>query len=494
MPSKAKAVIFTHIRTKNPPEAQADLDRFCDEVGGLIESCMKCDNIGIVFAYASFGIEQFVKAVSSRRKLLVALPYDVIDKEGRLCNAFFLARDKALRNLSPTQRPTKRPEFIFVGVRELASLLNSLWRRNPELVRNLAGAGNFTYDSPKFVEAVIRLVRGTHEEAMHPVIRIDADVEVNRDAIQKIIDENEQCRKAVEHSFWWFSGSYSGNFPGDPANDHAVRQHWLIDPATRGNPLNFKLVPQAETFLRDLGELGATQVGSAMPCSAAGQDLIRKRGGSVNRKVAQVISGAGLVASTQAIRRLPPFMNAEEMIVWIDDHLKRQLHEAIGDISESDTERIDTARFKQDRYPNGIKQREITEFSPVYFSRLIGGCLIHAMIKNLDRRPGPLAEAAKSVIENRPVDQQILYDQLLETAEERLADVLDVWSKADYGDESLIRWTSSLTPWDKRKLCKRAAKVGSSYIRLLRVWGEYVNTIQSLDPLDAYWLFTPVHT
>jgi hypothetical protein len=490
---RRKAVIFTHIKSKNPLLVPTDFNLFYKELGGFFESCLECDNIAIVYAYISFGIEQFVKAVSSRRKPPVVLPFDVIESEERLHNAFQIATDEALKNLSLSARSTKIPKFVFVGVGALASLLTYLWRRNPTLVKNLAGAGNFTYDSPKFVEAAIRLVRGTHDEAIHPVIRIDADVEVNRDAIQEIIDQSEQLnRRVLGHPYWWFSGCYAGNFPGDPVNEHAVRQHWLIDPDTRVDPKQFRLVQHAETFLRDLGELGATQIETTAPCSAACQSLIQRRGGSVNRPIAQAISGAGLVASTQAIRRLPPFMNAEEMIVWIDDHLKRQLHEAIGDIDPNDPERISTAKLKQNRYPQGIEPKDIA-FAPTYFERLLGGCLLHAMIKDLRGLPGPLAKGVRSVISNQPLDESILYGQLLQAAAERLADVLEVWSKADYGDELLSNWARSLRSRAKKRLCNRAANVGLSYIKLLQVWGDYVNTIQSLDALDAYWLFTRVY-
>jgi hypothetical protein len=133
---------------------------------------------------------------------------------------------------------------------------------------------------------------------------------------------------------WWFSGCYSGNMPDDPVNNHAVRQHWLIDPKTWDDPKKFALLPNADRFLRDVGELGATQVELNRPMSTACQALVQNRNGILHsRNTQQVISGAGLVISVPAIRRLPPFMNAKDLVVWVDDHLKRKLHEAIGDIA-----------------------------------------------------------------------------------------------------------------------------------------------------------------
>src|SRR5439155_112171 len=176
----------------------------------------------------------------------------------------------------------------------------------------------------------------------------------------RIISEARSLSQRME--MYWFSGSYSGTFPGDPVNEFAVRQHWLVDPVTFGDPKNFRLVPKAEHFLVDLAEIGATQIvpppKNVEPTEAA-KKLIAARGKSKARQSPQVISGAGLVASHHAIWRLPPFMNAKAMVVWIDDHLKRLLHEAIGDLDPSDVERLHDAVLRQDRYPKGITSGEI---------------------------------------------------------------------------------------------------------------------------------------
>jgi len=487
-----KAVLFTHLKPKEHFRDPADFDRFYKDLGGFFESCVKCDNIAIVFAYVSFGIEHFVRAVGSRARPPITLPFDVIEEEERLYNAFHIAVDEAIDQVP--SRPGGPPRFVFIGVRELANLLNKLWRQNPELIKNLAGSGNFTYDSPKFVEAAIRIVRGGMQlEAAHPVIRIDADVEVDQQAIQEILEQAErQNRQALGRPYWWFSGCYKGSFPGDPVNDHAVRQHWLIEPSTRMDPKAFRLLPRADAFLRDLGELGATQVGADFPFSPACQKLIQKRGFSISRQVPQVVSGAGLATSLAAIRRLPPFMNAEEMIVWIDDHLKRQLHEAIGDIPPAACERIETAKLRQNRYPAGITPKDIA-FSLPYFERLLGGCLLQAMVKCLDGSPGPLAKCVDAIVNHeRNTGQAGLLPDLLAAGQERLQDVLEVWSTADYGDNTLRDWALSLDATAKSSLCERAARVGSSYINILKDWGDYVGAIEKLIPIEAYWLFTRV--
>lgn len=501
--AQSKAVAFTHMNVKSTGLLDpAGFDSFYKERGAFFESCLSCSNIAIVFIYVSYGIEEYVKAVRQNPKSPVALPFKVIESEERIFNALQMAVDIALDNLHSVRgrRPVASaiPQFVFVGVGKLASLLNSLWLRDPNLVTNLAGQGNFTYDSPKFVEAVIRLVRATGDQAQHPIVRIDADVQPNQDAIQQIIDQAELLRRHVgARPYWWFSGCYSGNFPNDPVNDHAVRQQWLIDPDTWSDPARFALLPRAETFLRDLGEFGATQVDSSARFSTACQSIIESRGRSVNRTVPQVISGAGLVTSVAAIRRLPPFMNSKDMIVWIDDHLKRQLHEAIGDIPKNEPERINTAKLKQDRYPTGIHPGDIDWARQDYFKRLLSGCLMQAAIRHHDGTRGPLALHIAEIKEGTrkslsPADQRTLLYQLKATAKERCEEVLKVWREADYGNDLLKNWAESFTRAETETLCKSIAKVGISYVKLVLVWEKYVWHIGNLEPLQAYWLFTRV--
>ena len=111
--------------------------------------------------------------------------------------------------------------------------------------------------------------------------------------------------------------------PGElwPVNVHAVRQHWLVTkkPGTKNE---YELPEKAKSFLVDLAELGATQFVPDPPddpakdtrLSSAASKVIDRRGGSKNRRKPQVISGAGLIASAAAIRPLPPFMKAPQMV------------------------------------------------------------------------------------------------------------------------------------------------------------------------------------
>jgi hypothetical protein len=192
-------------------------------------------------------------------------------------------------------------------------------------------------------------------------------------------------------------------------------------------------------------------------------------------------------------------MNAEDMIVWIDDHLKRQLHEAIGDILPNAPERIGSARLRQDRYPKpvGIRTGDIEWARGSYFRRLLGGCLMQATIKDASGKPGPLASWVRQVTlgirkDLSPADEATLRNELKTAAEARLDEVVEVWRDADYGNNILKDWVVSLTPQDKDVICTSIGESGVSYINLLLMWPDYVWAIQDLGRLEAYWLFTRV--
>lgn len=506
---KTKAVIFTHINAKatsllNP----VGLGEFYQKQGSFFRSCLSCGNVGLVFVYVSYGMENYLNKLgqeekNSRAAPPIDVPFEVIAGEERIFNALHLIIDRAIDDLNQNKKKKVIPvsstnKFVFVGVRELASLLNTLWKQDPQLIANLSCDGKYTYDSPKFIEAIIRLARSKGDIAAHPVLRVDADVEVNETAIQEIIDRDKLLRNNEPiQPYWWFSGCYSGVFPNDPVNTHAVRMHWLVMPSTWQDPKKFVLQGD-ETLLRDLGELGATQVATTAACSKPCRKLIENRKGiSLNRSSPQVISGAGLISSVSAIKRLPPFMNAKEMIVWIDDHLKRQLHESIGDLRPAEVERIDTATLRQDRHPQGIGLDDIDWARENYFRRLLDGCLMQATIKGIDGNPGPLAKWVKGVVYGvRPnlskKDEAILRNELKDVCAPRYDEVLEVWRSADYGNDILKEWASGLTNKDKGIICSAIADVGVSYIKLLLCWSDYVAAIGNLSPSDAYWLFSRV--
>jgi len=498
----SRAVVFTHIDERNRLEDTSEILGFYDRRGAFFRSCLACRNISIVFVYSSYGVEECIRAVLCAKEQ-PQIPVDVLEKEQRVANALQMVLERAALHVFGADAARRResgPEFVFIGVRELACHLNRLMRIDRKLVENFAHQGKSTYDSPKNIEAIIRIARARRfpEET---VIRVDADVQVDEIAIDRLLECAAVCRADPLQPYWWFSGGYSGNFDDDPVNVHAVRQHWLVSKETRHNPRGFQLVPNAEAFLADIAEIGATQFDARHHPrrSRAAEKMVHDRGYSSRRAGPQVISGAGLVASAAAIEKLPPFMNAPAMVVWIDDHLKRLLHEAIGDISPRDPERID-ALLRQDRYPgpDAIDDSDPAEFEKRthdYFERLLNGCLMEATIETKPNHPGPLATWVHNVttatLTRLTADDEVrLRAELCDAAQKRFDHVMAVWQHADYGDDMLAKWAAGVDDERRKQICGRIGDIGAAYVRLCIDWEHHVAAIGTLQAHDAYWLFT----
>jgi len=356
------------------------------------------------------------------------------------------AIDQLNKELGSSFKLTCRPDFQFIGLPHLFTLIHSLYRIDRGLIQDLAGKEErFTYDSPKFVEAIIRIVRGIHyPHTQFPIFRIDEDVEVNETAIGLLLDHAREVMQSPDLCF--FSGGY-GRYgePLDPVNDYAVRLHWLVDPHSH------TLSNQSSCFLRDLGEFGATQVSTDKPVSNFLRDWFKelKREPSANRASQQVISGAGLFMSFLAIHTLPPFMNFRTLVTWIDDHLKRQLHEALGHLSHppETIEHVENALFRQDRHPGGITEGWIDWAKDVYFERLLSGCIMHALITTPAGEKGELAIAVEAVVLRGyrvTFDEEDLRGRLDTVATQTALAVLNLWAHADYGNSMLRTWAEGM--------------------------------------------------
>lgn len=195
------------------------------------------------------------------------------------------------------------PFFKYIGIQELLGLLNELVEVDPELIGLLCGpGGQFGYDSPKFVEAVLRLARGhTAHLARHPIVRFDEDVEPNAESLTLVLAEYE---RAIKHKpYYFFSGAYGTRGQGDdPINDHAVRCHWFAPLGTKSGPggpqpaLGPGPLRLMRHFLSDLNELGATQYCDSQPYYSRALRQLLLNGRQMNRprrSSPQVISGAG---------------------------------------------------------------------------------------------------------------------------------------------------------------------------------------------------------
>ena len=184
-------------------------------------------------------------------------------------------------------------------------------------------------------------------------------------------------------------------------------------------------------------------------------------------------------------------MNARAMVVWIDDHLKRLLHESIGDILPDAPERLAGAAMRQDRFPDGIPEAMVAR-SGEYFERLMRGCLMEATIQTATGGPGPLAEWVRRAVTSTlkklsAEDEQQLRAELAVAAADRFAEVIALWESANYGNDTLATWARNRTGDD---LCQDAVEIGVAYVELCLSWPNHVTAIENLSAYEAYWLFT----
>ena len=391
-----------------------------------------------------------------------------------------------------------------MGITNLLGLFSSIEKVDPSLTEYLHGPSDvFTYDSPKFVEAVIRVARGhTPHLAKDPVVRIDEDVAPTGEAIGRLLDEYELAVRTAP--IYFFSGVYGGRDGAyDVLNDHAVRTHWFARKGTlTGRSLTKGRLAKARCFLADLSELGATQISGAdhyySKALVALIDQGRQR--SAPRPTPQVISGAGLITSATAVSLLPPFMNFKTQTVWVDDHLKRRLHEAIGDLSVDDVEAVPSARIRQDRHGKlGVLQSDLDWAESEYFDRLIRGCVFRRFITDLDGSPtnystliGEIiryrADHTSSKVNDRSLDN--LRKELDKIGQIRLDEVLRCWLSVEFRGTISHRWAGGLrtSTTRQRKVIEGVSEDAIRYIKLLLKWHIFVRAVDRLKGAE-YWLY-----
>lgn len=501
-----KAVIFTHVPITEAEAAASNNPigekKIIDKVLPYFKAYIKCKNVGLVYVYVDVGTRMILKKLSylNYNKNVIKFPLMQLESEVRTRNCLKIAVDRAVNSNHNMLDGT--PRFVIIGLPHLLSLFNSLININPKLIQHLAGSrGDLTYDSPKFVEAVIRLVRGQHADLnRNPIFRFDLDVKVNEKGINELLKSAFKAMRDVQQLVHFFSGKYQTyKKRRDDVNDFAVRTHWLVDPKT------MRLSPLGYQFMRDLGEIGATQLPTTddHPVSSFMSAYMKKNHlVSANRDSLQVISGAGLFMTYAAIQQLPPFMDFDKATMWVDDHLKRRLHEATGRLDAASIEQNRNACFKQNRHPlpKGITNQDIEWAKNDYLFRLFRGCLVHSLIMKTDGTPGLMADAIRTIITNglntvhqlNLLTHGNLQKDLRSELKKTAIKVKTIWGSASYGSSLLSGWASALTLVKINKICSETLQDVMAYVELVCKWRSYVRAIELLEPRNAHWLFKKV--
>lgn len=485
--TRQNAVMFTHFGGlqygKNEDEwlknRKAYLEKYTDIFRSYLVCAQEGHQLGLVYVYVDWAIRQTLPNVAQETFLIDPRH---LAQETELVALLELAEEIAREKLHLSRDHS--PRFRHVGLFQLVNLLNKLTEVNRELVKFLGGLGGilFTYDSPKFAEAVIRLARGTHAQlADSPVIRIDEDAKPTASFLRRLV--REYARSARANNFFFFSGTYGSDNPDvyDPINDHAVRTHWLANaPQSPRVKLTPKQIMQAKAFLTSLSKIGAMQI---------------RESADAGSRSPQVISGAGLIMSHTAVSSFPPFMNFKNLTVWVDDHLKRRLHEAVGDLEREAPESLQDARIQQDRHPDGVSQKDIEWAKGVYFDRLLRGCLFDHIITEPARR---YAKLLKDITRFRvrkfdPIEEQELRHDLFKLALARYTQVKECWGSDEFAGTVLYDWITSASPGHCTTSCEEVVDDAVRYVYLLLEWPVFKQAIEGLRVPGNYWLFVPAN-
>jgi len=504
---QTKVVIFSHFGSLNriPKVQDIENDRHLNYYSALLENYINCNKnkklISIVYIYVDWAVK---RVLPNMRVENGRFPIDsqYLQEEIGLKGALGIAEQHAiLRSNCPNSH---LPKFFYIGLMEIITLLNNLIEADPDMPLFLRGnQGEFTYDSPKFIESIIRLSRGDCGHlANFPIIRVDEDALPNEKCLESLI--NAYKNVSVAKPFYFFSGSYGRKDKKyDPINDFAVRTHWFFPEGTlAGSDYSRNNIDKVETFLADLEMLGAKQP-VVHEYSINLKELIRR--GNIpqlvngSRLSSQVISGSGLIMSRRNINLLPPFMNLNKMTSWIDDHLKRKLHEALNDMTSFDLEVVTNSEtfFHQEREPNPLTKDFINSFSEEYFERLLSGCLFSSLISDQNGIPTKYTERIKDLVwyrkKNEINDDKSLKIELSKIIKKRFDNVLYCWSSPEYEGNILYFWAIGKNNSEyKNKLCSPNGEIlndAFEYLTLLENWHIFTRAIERLSFFSNSWLF-----
>jgi len=514
-PADQKCVVFTHFVSGGHSVSDPNrLRTLRDEWRRRLERYAKCqETIERVFVFISEGY--FALASIRRREA----PFVGLQADRTLVRILREESDNA---------GCPRGFIIPIGVDALVNLLSRLQLQlnglGKDISQLLLGSGKYMrYDSPKMVDAILRIAgRNTGR----PLFRIDDDVEPRNASFKKLLIAFRKLPNRSLDAIYAFSGGYGGWDYSNPRqqqkallNNYAVRTSHLAQRTSAG----WQLHPtQCGAFLKGLSLIGAHQGFS-------------RTKGAGDKADAQVISGAGLCLSYAAVKKLPPFANLDNAVTWIDDHLKRKMHEALDDLGANrSTARVKGALFKQDRHPSGLCDSDMMGVGAQnYLCTLARGCIFDALVHS-GGNLGPYTEFIRGWLDGsfcfptifaQPRNQdggretpRPLTDfgmELAKAGEKRVRAIARSWlsqlsaERLSFKDDKIKKRFIPKLHMPRSCLCspvfdRRAKTVmtnadrclvyqvledAEQYLDLLGIWRAFVNLLEEMTPLGTDWLF-----
>lgn len=371
----------TYRNEKKPPQ---ELDRVKFLVGHLkgLQGLLTWPGFeGLLVLFYAPGLAKCLEGIAKRKDESALLEE---------CAELKFARDVDiyLQRLLMTEDYEKlRPRLRFITALDLHKVFGRM--KNSEIADDLESwivgdAEGIRYDSPKIIEAIVRLrLLGSGV----PVFRVDHDVlfrgEENQEkknlefssTIGSCLTAYQLRRDSGNLSSFIFSASYDhpALLNRDSANDFHM---WSRAFATRvfpALPVRQDLIDKALQAIRK-GKLEA-DAWDRYAADSFSQSLARKFFGfdsegfetgtndGISRiganPMTSVISGAMLYMSDGAILDLPPFSNFGLNVSWIDDHLKYCLHRELRHLSPTKL-KADTTETRRNALLRYAKLDDVT--------------------------------------------------------------------------------------------------------------------------------------
>lgn len=289
---------------------------------------------------------------------------------------------------------SQKPPMIVLGMRQLRPILALIEARSPGIQLSqflLRPDGTGGYDTPKIAAALIQLARRAFvREEMF--IRVDDDVELNAPGLVRLKEEYYRLTRDERNPHFCFSGNcevlplrdISCQPPDGPdypklfshfVNSYSIRTTYLTNDDCRWVREEGKapqLAPVAADPKNTPTKLNLVHAKYFIDLFKAG------RWGS---NLSGPLSGAGLCFSPDSLAELPPWCNADDLVMWIDDYLKHEMMRAqYGDRFESELRALPAAEcpgFAQTRKkPEKFTVQDVEWSTNTYLDRLVMGCIM----------------------------------------------------------------------------------------------------------------------
>lgn len=370
---------------------------------------------------------------------------------------------------------------IFLTVGSLKNFIHELRDREQRTIYRwvLGERGIGAYDTPKVIEAFLRvrligsgvsLLRTDWDALVNVENKVFKEVGISADAVRACLTHDQEQQRDVSVRTWVSSAGYQR--PSAPSYDEWSRGFATrIQPSLLATPemcrlvggenfdlLKARVAPSTGTppemianrcFRVPLTEryLGV-ELRDGVWRESATTDSISQLGA---HPMTAVISGALLNLSASAILDLPPFSNMTQTVMWIDDHLKFELHRALGHFGQRAgvSGRIEDAFVKKGRAVAGPNLAAYTW--ALYLPTLLLGFVMDAWIRKEDvteSEDRPLVKALKEAITTGRFETRTamkLEKELRNCAILRIGALHQAWSRLREGDTETLAsaWATS---------------------------------------------------